>query len=254
MEDPDAQAESGLTTTDQRLLTGIFEYKDKRWVGAAGPGGGRGGSEGRSREGCQSPAERDTRGTYTAGGGDRRAAGKSQPGTGLQPPTATSKRDAVCTRLAVAGNSTREVEAAPTIHEHEHALQAPSQDEDKHQRAKGARPTWTAGTVAAANSTSTRQDLQPEGDAAGWQKPGTDSKQSHRPKTGHKPRGWGGGRVLIDQAPETGRCGGKGNGNLGHAGGRCEVAKKAATPGSGTAGGTTQGQGGRTRRGGGGTL
>jgi hypothetical protein len=32
VEDPDAQKESGLTATDQRLLTGIFEYKDKLWV------------------------------------------------------------------------------------------------------------------------------------------------------------------------------------------------------------------------------
>lgn len=29
VQDPDAQAESGLTATDQRLLLGIFEYKDK---------------------------------------------------------------------------------------------------------------------------------------------------------------------------------------------------------------------------------
>ncbi len=28
--DPDAQAESGLTNADQRLLIGALEYKDKR--------------------------------------------------------------------------------------------------------------------------------------------------------------------------------------------------------------------------------
>ena len=28
--DPDAQAESGLTTADQKLMIGALEYKDKR--------------------------------------------------------------------------------------------------------------------------------------------------------------------------------------------------------------------------------
>jgi hypothetical protein len=30
--DPDAQAESGLTNADRRLLIGALEYKDKRFV------------------------------------------------------------------------------------------------------------------------------------------------------------------------------------------------------------------------------
>jgi hypothetical protein len=33
VEDPAAQAESGLTVSDQRLLTGVLEYKGKRWDG-----------------------------------------------------------------------------------------------------------------------------------------------------------------------------------------------------------------------------
>lgn len=34
VEDPEAAKESGLTHTDQRLLTGVLEYKGRTWVGA----------------------------------------------------------------------------------------------------------------------------------------------------------------------------------------------------------------------------